>query len=283
MTYQPRVASTQDPFNRLWTVEEYRQLVHARLVGVNEPVNLVEGQIVRCNSPQTGPSQAGNVGNVQRLSAMLQRCVGNRAKVRVHHPIVLSHNSELRPDIAIFRGDAAYYRYHPPTSDDIVLLLEVSSDYSSMNTGMKAKVYAQAALQDYWVLDICRTQLHIFRQPEAEGYRQKQTLQPGDSTRLLFFDDVVAQLQLPTPIRFLTRRNRERNSHLIDRSPLRVTRHSALLTSSLSDSHRSPTTFDLGSSDRTTVAQSFDLAQLPTAAPQSVPSPRFLIPAATQT
>jgi len=262
MTYQPRVASTHGTSNhtgRIWTVEEYRQLVKARLLGDCASSELVAGQIVSACTPLTGPY----AGSIQRLRAVLQRCVGDRARVRTHSPMVLSDYSELRPDVAILRGDAARYGYHLPTSDDVALLLEVANNGLTIDAVLKAKVYAEAGVQDYWVLDAGRAQLHVFRAPTAEGYDQHRVLQSGQSVGMLQFEDVIATLQPSTPLCFLTRQSRGRHRHAGLRLPVSITRYRAT---------------SLPPNPNVT-REANGRSRLPVE-PQSVPSPRFLQPTA---
>jgi len=288
MTYQPRVASTRGTCDHLWTVEQYRQLIKARLIEDCTSSELIAGQIVCSNVPL----KTACMGSVQRLRAVLQRCVGNRARVRSHPTLVLNHASELRPDLAILRGDAARYRYHLPTSDDVDLLLEVTSDWLTIDDAPKATVYAQFGLQDYWVLDVRRAQLHVFRQPTSNGYQQHQVLQPGQSVNMLAFKDVDATLQQPAALHFLTRSSRpqpsqQRRRHISVRLPLMITRHR---TVSLPPTLGEPTEKAPGKPVETPLETSLtqpdvSLPQIASTAkclptePQSVPSPRFLQPA----
>ena len=269
MTHQPVVASTQVPLSHLWTVEEYHQLVKAQLVGVNEPAELIAGQIIRFAPAY----QVCHARNLRRLGAMLQRCVGARAQVRSHLPITLDLHSEPRPDLAVVQGDAARFRYHNPGPEEIALLLEVAAAQLSFAGGLKAKAYAQAGIQDYWILDAYRTQLHIFRDPAPSGYQQRRVLQAGDAISPLAFQDTVASLQSAVPVYFLTRRLRGRQSQVGNRLPLTITRHPHRTVperSSPVETAATPMLAEQGAADR-------PLAM----APQPVPSPRFL-PSLTQ-
>lgn len=273
MIYQPGVASTQDTFSHLWTVEEYQQLVKARLVGEDASVELVSGQIIR-HRPRLGGRYNGSV---QRLCAVLQRCMGERAKVRSRQPIVLSHNSELRPDIAILRGEAARYRYHNPTAETIVLLLEVADDLLTIDAALKARIYAEAGVQDYWVFDPRRVQLHVFREPTAGAYGQHQVFQVGQSVSLRHSADVVATLQPPTPLHFLTRQSQGRCRHSGMRLPLAITRHPVRTSPTHQEMSPAPSLPQPPALESTVQTDSLEPVY-PSFEPQSVPSPRFLQP-----
>ncbi|NEP61217.1 MAG: Uma2 family endonuclease, partial [Symploca sp. SIO2G7] len=57
--------------------------------------------------------------------------------------------------------------------------------------GLKAELYAAAGLKDYWVLNTVTQQLHIFREPQADGYQRQIILQNQQTVTPLKFSDCV--------------------------------------------------------------------------------------------
>ncbi|MEM9806208.1 MAG: Uma2 family endonuclease [Cyanobacteria bacterium P01_D01_bin.56] len=47
---------------------------------------------------------------------------------------------------------------------------EVADSTLKQDCEVKDKLYAQAGITDYWILDLPNRQLHIFRTPTATGY-----------------------------------------------------------------------------------------------------------------
>jgi Uma2 family endonuclease len=226
MTYQQLVASTRESQIHSWTVEEYHQLIKARLLGVNEPTELIAGQVIRQNPLPT----AGHSSGIKLLQAMLQRRLGDRALVRSQRPVILGKYSEPKPDLAIVTGDASKYRYHNPTPVDIALILEVNDGDLAIDCEVKASEYAQAGLQDYWVLDLKRWQLNVFRDIAVGQYQTRWVLNQGDQVSPLAFSDVRLGLRDPATLYFLTRRLQGRNRHPWSVTPLRVMTASESLT-----------------------------------------------------
>ncbi|MEB3336696.1 MAG: Uma2 family endonuclease [Leptolyngbyaceae bacterium] len=56
---------------------------------------------------------------------------------------------------------------------------------------LKAPVYAQSSIIDYWILDIPNRQLLVFREPTATGYRRQFTLTVSDTAAPLAFPDCL--------------------------------------------------------------------------------------------
>jgi Uma2 family endonuclease len=152
--------------NRLWTVEEYHRMIEAGILTSNDKVELLDGRIIQM-SPQTPPSAA----TTQRTDRYLQNLLKNKADIRIQLPITLS-TSEPEPDIAVVCIDPNGYADHHPTPSEILLLIEVA--YSSLNIDRdeKAPIYARANIGDYWILDVIKRQVYIFRNPSELGYQE---------------------------------------------------------------------------------------------------------------
>ena len=69
-------------------------------------------------------------------------------------PIQLDDFSEPEPDLAIIRGTILDYVDHHPRPDQVYLVVEVADSTLKKDCEVKDKVYAQAGIADYWVLDV---------------------------------------------------------------------------------------------------------------------------------
>lgn len=95
--------------------------------------------------------------------------------------------SEPEPDITILNRPAAQLGRNPGPGD-IVLIVEVSDTTLDHDLGPKAKLYAHAGIQEYWVIDIRGRRIHQHRQPNAEGYA---------SLRVVATEDALSPLARP--------------------------------------------------------------------------------------
>ena len=71
------------------------------------------------------------------------------------------------PDIAVVLGSFEdYAAQHPATA---VLVIEVSESTIEEDTHAKASLYASGGIADYWVIDLTRDQVLVFRSPKPEA------------------------------------------------------------------------------------------------------------------
>ena len=101
------------------------------------------------------------------------------------------------PDISIVEGSETDFLSAPPGPNKIALLIEVADSSLEYDLGQKATAYAEAGIQEYWVVELANRQLRILRQPEGKEYRQSILLKTTDSVSVVGMDFTVEQLLLP--------------------------------------------------------------------------------------
>jgi Uma2 family endonuclease len=108
-----------------------------------------------------------------RLTRLLFRRVQDgEAIIRVQNAVVLDHDSELYPDLAVLRWrDDDYTKVHPAPKD-VLLLIEVADTSIARDREIKAPKYAQAGIPELWLLDLSLQRLEVYRRPDDGEYRQ---------------------------------------------------------------------------------------------------------------
>jgi Uma2 family endonuclease len=152
-------------------------------------VELLRGEIIEI-SPEGAPHSSYCGETVEYLRRML----GDRAKVREAHPITLPNNSEPEPDIAIVKVRATLYRDRHPQPEDIFWLIEISNSTLAVDLGIKREIYAAAGIQEYWVMNLQKSLLVVFRDLTTMGH-QSETIFSGGTISPLAFKDVSIELQ----------------------------------------------------------------------------------------
>lgn len=175
---------------RYFTVDEYHRMSEAGILSGEERLELIEGQIILM-AAKNPPHAATNLCAANFLSSLLQK----KALVRIQDPISLNLYSEPEPDIAVVRFDSKFYLDHHPTPEEIFLVIEVADTTQERDCGQKACLYASAGIVDYWVLDVNRRQVYVFRQPTQENYQQQIILQDSETVSPLAFPDVTIPIQ----------------------------------------------------------------------------------------
>ena len=169
-----------------WTVDEYHRMIAAGILDKRR-VELLKGEIVEM-SPEGEPhayfsSEAGEY---------LTRLLGDRAMIRQSKPITLPNDSEPEPDIAIVQRLGREYLEHHPYPENIFWLIEYSDSSLDKDLQTKSKIYAEVEIPEYWVVNLKRRQLVVFRDPEDGEYASKVTLNGGTISPLAFPDVAVS-------------------------------------------------------------------------------------------
>ncbi len=166
---------------RRWTREEYERLVALGVLGEDERVQLVEGEIV-----EMSPQSAVHMTTIRLVEEALRRAFGAGFDVRVQGPLALAPDSEPEPDVAVVQGSVRDYRDRHPTGRDTVLVVEVADTTLWFDRERKGGVYATARVPEYWIVNLESGGLEVYREPEGRGYRQRLTYTGEDTVVPLF-------------------------------------------------------------------------------------------------
>jgi Uma2 family endonuclease len=162
-----------------WAIADYHRLIELD-VFANRQVELLAGEIIAMP-----PEGAIHAYTNDGISTYLRQLLTHKAWIRAAHPITLT-DSEPQPDIAICRLPRQLYRDRHPYPEDLYWLIEISQSTLDYDLIDKKRVYAQARIQEYWVVDINHRQLFCFRQPEGTSYQQESCLTDGIICPLTF-------------------------------------------------------------------------------------------------
>src|SRR5688572_16423559 len=160
--------------------DEYDQLVEWGAFA-DEPVELLSGVLV-LREPQS-PYHASAVS---MLADELRAQLGRRAQIREEKPLAISETSEPEPDIAVVEP-RPYRDEHPRRAH---LIVEVSRESAASDRSIKSRLYAEAKIPEYWVLDLNRRELVVHRRPTGRGYASVKVRTAGDVVSPLRFRDV---------------------------------------------------------------------------------------------
>jgi len=113
--------------------------------------------------------------------------------VLIQNPLDISAlDSVPQPDLAwLKRKD---YRHSRPTPADVLLLIEVSDFSLRYDREVKGPLYAQAGIQDYWIVNVPEETIEVYRQPLGARYGSVATLRRGEVARSLAFPDAPLAL-----------------------------------------------------------------------------------------
>ncbi|QLE39297.1 Uma2 family endonuclease [Nostoc sp. C052] len=173
-----------------WTIDEYHRMIDAGILS-DRKVELLKGEIVEIFAE--GEPHAYSSGEAGDYLAKL---LTGRAKIRHAKPITLPNNSEPEPDIAIVQPLGREYRQHHPYPENIFWLIEYSNSSLEKDLETKSKIYAEAGILEYWVVNLKKLHLIVFREILDGEYATKLTLAGGTIQPLVFPNVFVAVEQI---------------------------------------------------------------------------------------
>ena len=168
-----------------WTIDEYHSMIEAGLLD-NRQVELLQGKIV-----EMSPEGEAHAYFSSEAEDYLRGLLGDRATSRSGKPITLPDDSEPEPDIAVVQKLGREYLQHHPYPENIFWLIEYSNTSLEKDLNIKTKIYAEAGIEEYWVVNLKKRQLVIFRDPQESEYASKSTFSDGVVYPLTFPDLAV--------------------------------------------------------------------------------------------
>jgi Uma2 family endonuclease len=160
---------------------EYEKMVALGLFG-DERVELLYGVLVEM-SPKGPPHDSA----IERLTELLVAQFSGRASVRIQSAFAASDGSEPEPDVAVVpRGN---YRCDHPT--EALLIIEVADSSLSIDRGVKARLYAECGVPEYWVTNIRDGIIEVHTEIVRGAYTRVVPYKTGDQIPLTGFPDIV--------------------------------------------------------------------------------------------
>lgn len=147
-------------FHRL-TVAQYHQMIANGILGEDDPVELLEGYLV-LKMPRSPEHDFA----IRALNKRLARLVPDSYTLSNQCAATLD-TSEPEPDFTVARGNESQFTTHHPYADETALVIEVSASSLAHDRGDKARIYAQAGIPVYWVVNVVDKQIEVFTQPSG--------------------------------------------------------------------------------------------------------------------
>jgi Uma2 family endonuclease len=173
-----------------WTIDEYHRMIAAEILR-DRRVELLKGEIVEM-SPEGEPHAYCS----HEAGKYLTKLLAERATIRQAKPITLPNDSEPEPDIAIVQPLGRHYREHHPYPENIFWLIEYANSSLEKDLERKSKIYAEVGIGEYWVVNLKKLHLVVFREPLEGDYATKLTLTAGIIQPLAFPDISVSVEQI---------------------------------------------------------------------------------------
>ncbi len=173
-------------------MDDYHRMAEAGILHEDDRVELIRGDIV-----QMAPIGPRHAACVARLSEHFIRRLPGRAVLWPQNPVVIAADSEAQPDVVLLHFRDDYYRTRLPGPDDVALLIEVADATLRYDRTLKAPLYAETGIAEYWIVDLEHETVEIYRGPGSRGYAERQRVgRHGGVTPRAFPDVTLAVTEM---------------------------------------------------------------------------------------
>jgi Uma2 family endonuclease len=168
------------PLERAW----YDRLVGLGAFPEDEKLELLEGRIVVMS-----PQGTAHAYVIQCLMERFVALLAGRAQVRVQLPFAASAVSEPEPDVALV-PPGPYLDDHPR---EAMLVVEVAESSVEVDR-LKARLYAEAAVPEYWIVNLGERVVEVHRRPAEGGYGDVARAAAGEALSPHAFPDLTIRV-----------------------------------------------------------------------------------------
>lgn len=156
-----------------FTVDEYHRMLDVGILTEDSPVELIEGELI-----WMAAHGGQHIRCVTLLSRALTLAYASEFYVSTQNSIRLDVRSEPEPDIAILRSLPE--GRSPPSSSDVILVVEVSDTSLTYDLDVKAPLYARAGIPEYWVVDLADRRVLKHSEPVDGRYSVVESFSGAD-------------------------------------------------------------------------------------------------------
>jgi Uma2 family endonuclease len=167
------------PEKRRFTADQFLRMAQVGILCEDDRLELIDGEIVEI-SPIGLPHRAA----VACATRALIMAVGDGAIVQPQGAVRLDLYYEPEPDLVLLKPRSDFYRSRRPDPADVLTLIEVADSSLEYDRDVKAPIYAEAAIPEYWLVDLSASVLWRYLAPgrgvfqSVEQFRRGQSLAP---------------------------------------------------------------------------------------------------------
>src|SRR5215510_7209183 len=160
-----------EALRRPFSVDEYDRMVQVGILGKEDRVELIEGEIL-----EMSPIGDRHAACVDRAAVLLLPPLVGESIVRIQGPIRLGDYSKPQPDLILLRYDKGFFAIRGPVTKDAHLVIEVSDSSIQYDRGPKLRVYARHGVREVWIEDLTTDTLLVFRDAIGNTYNSQLIL-----------------------------------------------------------------------------------------------------------
>ena len=172
------------------TVDEFDHMVRrGAFDGLCRKVELIRGELTEMNP--AGPVHDDLITFLTNWS--VRHCDPATTLVSSQTGLeLLEQASRPEPDLMWIRKRR--YRERHPTAIDVQLAIEVADSSLVNDLEIKRRLYAEAGIAEYWIVDAAASCIHVHRQPVGGDYASRSVVTIRDQLSPLCYPQAVLDL-----------------------------------------------------------------------------------------
>lgn len=171
-------------------VDEVYKMMEIGILPEESGWELINGEIIRRMT--IGSKHASTVKKLNRIFTNL---LGERAIISVQDPIHIDEHNEPEPDVALLKPRDDFYAESHPTPQDVLLLIEVSGSTIEFDRETKKTLYAEAGIEEFWLVNLKEQTIETYSQPKNGNYRLAQILEKGETVNSKTIENLKLEVE----------------------------------------------------------------------------------------
>ena len=168
---------------KTFTRRAYHKMAEVGILSPESRVELIRGEII-----EMSPSKSSHASTIDLLGEELIYKLKGKAIIRIQNPLDLGEMSEPEPDLVVaFFQSHRYTEFHPKASD-VALCIEVADSSLAYDREIKASLYAESGIPEYWIINLLNKQVEVHKSLEKGVYTHREILFAGDKLSLESFE-----------------------------------------------------------------------------------------------
>jgi len=159
----------------LFNVTEYHRLGDAGILSEDDRVELINGEII-----EMSPIGSLHASCVKRMARLLYRKLGETVLVGTQDPVELDDGLEPQPDLSILKPHEDEYARAHPRPPDVLLIIEVADSSIEYDRSIKLPLYANAGIPETWIVNLNDETIEQFSAPRNGEYVDRRVAHRGD-------------------------------------------------------------------------------------------------------
>ena len=182
------------------SVEQYHQMIATGILREGDSIELIDGILIRKDRADTGGDPMSYGVRHGFAVVGMQECLadvkGAGCHVRSQVPVTIGGTQEPEPDIGVIRGPRRAFADRHPGPADIVALIEVSDSSLTFDRTTKQRLYANAAIPIYWIVNLVDKQIEVYHDPlPGDGkYASRTDYQVGQVATLVLGPGAIIEV-----------------------------------------------------------------------------------------